>query len=510
MSDPQPLVNVPAAPPLRPARRRRSWPQRLLLTAGALLSVGALVTASVVAWGAWKYHQIDRTEVSLDELVAGGAANYLIVGSDSREGGDPLDPRAADDHAPLADTIMVVRVDPRSTAAKVLSFPRDLWVTQAGTGKQGRLNAAYAAGPQELVDTLKAELGIEINHYVEVDFKGFEQVVSAIGGVPLWFDRAMRDRNTGLAVDHPGCITLDGRNALAFARSRHLQYYDQGRFRSDGTGDLGRISRQQLFLRRVIDRAKAKGVSNPLTLKRLVDVGTSSVTLDDDLSVGELVAMGRQFSSFDSSALQSFTLPNTPRTTSGGAAVVDVDRAAAEPILALFRATGPTAPTDPVPETTTTVPVVHLVDPGDVTVTVLNSSGEQGVAFTAYRDLVARGFDVEHYGNGDELGRPTIKRTLVRYAPGRDYEALTVAAWVKGGARAVEDPSLPAGSVVLFLGGDFSTFAVPTTTTTSTTTTTTTAVPVPGAEAGGVPVVAQPTPVVGVVPGSPPPGKTCG
>lgn len=316
MSDPQPLVNVPAAPlDARPAPSQLA--QRLLLAAGVVFSVAALVAASVVAWGAWKYNQIDRTEVSLDELVAGGAANYLIVGSDSRSGGDPLDPRASDDHAPLADTIMVVRVDPRSTAAKVLSFPRDLWVTQAGTGKQGRLNAAYAAGPQELVDTLRQELDIPINHYVEVDFKGFEQVVNAIDGVPLWFDRAMRDRNTGLAVDHPGCITLDGRNALAFARARHLQYDDDGRFRSDGTGDLGRISRQQLFLRRVIDRAKAKGVSNPLTLKRLVDVGTSSVTLDDQLSVGELVAMGRQFSSFDSAALESFTLPNTPRTTSG-------------------------------------------------------------------------------------------------------------------------------------------------------------------------------------------------
>ena len=188
---------------------------------GALLSVAALAVASVVAWGAWKYRQIDRTEVSLDELVAGGAANYLIVGSDSREGGDPLDPSSSNDHAPLADTIMVVRVDPRSTAAKVLSFPRDLWVTQASTGKQGRLNAAYAAGPQPLVDTLRSELGIPINHYVEVDFKGFKQVVNAIDGVPLWFDRAMRDRNTGLAVEQPGCITLDGRNALAFARSRH-------------------------------------------------------------------------------------------------------------------------------------------------------------------------------------------------------------------------------------------------------------------------------------------------
>ena len=78
MSDSQPLVNVPAAPPSSPPRRRRSWTQRLLLVTGALLSVTALVVASVVAWGAWKYRQIDRTEVSLDEL--GGELAWVAAG----------------------------------------------------------------------------------------------------------------------------------------------------------------------------------------------------------------------------------------------------------------------------------------------------------------------------------------------------------------------------------------------------------------------------------------------
>lgn len=486
--------------PTAPARRTTR--QRLLLAIGVVVSVAVVAVAAVVGWGAWKLSQVDRAEVALDELVKGGPANYLVVGSDSRSGGDPLDPSAASDHDPLADTIMIVRVDPGTQVARVLSLPRDLWVTVAGSGKEGRINAAYSAGPQRLVDTLKAQLDIPINHYVEVDFAGFEQVVTAIDGVPMWFDTALRDRNTGLVVGGAGCTTLDGRNALAFARSRHLQYRDGGEWRTDGTGDLGRISRQQLFLRRIIDRAKAAGISNPLTLKRLVDVGVSNVTIDDDLSVTEIAALARRFSAFDSANLETFTLPTKPRRTSGGAAVVELDHEAAAPVLDLFREVGATAPADqPIP-TTTTMPTIPLLNPGEVTLTVLNASQAQGVAFTAYRDLERQGFTVDHYGNGDEMGHPHESRSVVRFGPGADYAAATVAAYLAGGAITHEDGTLPGGTVVLFLGDDHTGIERPPPTTTPTTTTTTT---VPGA-----PVAAVPGTQVGVVPLDPPPGKTCG
>ncbi|MCU1499041.1 MAG: transcriptional attenuator, LytR family [Acidimicrobiales bacterium] len=501
-SEPFPSVD---GTPLR--RGHRSWRQRLLLTVGVVVSVVAVTAAAVVGWGAWKLRQIDRADVALDHLMTGGPANYLIVGSDSRQGGDPLDPSAGNDHAALADTIMLVRVDPAAQQVAMLSLPRDLWVTLPSTGKKGRINAAYAKGPQELIDTLRTQLDVPINHYVEVDFAGFQEIVSAIDGVPMWFDRAMRDRNTGLDVLHPGCIQLDGRGALAFARSRHLEYFSRGGFAYDGTGDLGRISRQQLFLRRVIDRAKHKGISNPLTLKHLVDAGTSNVTIDDQLSIADLVALGQRFSSFDSAALQTYTLPNTPRTTDGGAQIVEVDQAAADPILALFRepvapvapvaATGP-ASSEPGVQTTTTGATVA---PGQVAVTVLNSSGRDGAAVEAADAFVAAGFEVAHFGNGAELDHASEDRTLVRHATGMDAEARTVATHVKGGARLVEDRSLEAGSVVLFLGADYTglaTTTVPASPSTTASTTSTTIATAP-----------QPTPVVGMIPGDPPPGKSC-
>jgi LCP family protein required for cell wall assembly len=496
------------------ARGRRSWGQRTLLGLGAVLSVLALSAATVVGWGAWKLRSIDRTDVALDELVQGGPRNYLIVGSDSRASGDPNDPGARVDHQPLADTIMILRVDPKERAATMLSLPRDLWLTIAGTGEKGRINAAYAAGRQRLVDTLRDEFQIPINHYVEVDFKGFQQIVEAVDGIPMWFDRAMRDRNSGLDILHPGCTNLNGYGALAFARARHLEYFEDGGFTYDGTGDLGRISRQQLFLRKVIDRAKEKGIRNPLTLKRLVDVGTANVTIDDELSITDLIALGRRFQAFDSDALVTYTLPTSPRTTSGGAAVVEIDRAEAEPMLALFRNVstdedGDGDSDDPTDPPTSSIPAETIPSPSSVELAVLNSSGREGAAVDVADDLVAAGFKVPHWGNGEEMDHAREAHSTVRYGSGGAPAALAVAARVEGGADVVADAGLEPGEVVLFIGDDFtavSSAASPSGQpdgtaggSTATTAPTTTATTVPPSSK-----------IVGMIPGETPSDRTCG
>lgn len=440
----------PADAPAPLARPRRTRAQRLLLSLGIISSVLAITAAVTVGWAAWQLASVDRTDVALDELPDGGPANYLIVGSDTRSAGDPNDPGARDDRKPLADTIMVLRVDAGERRAKVLSLPRDLWVRQAGTDTSGRINAAYATGgPQRLVDTLQAELDIPIHHYVEVDFAGFQRVVSAVDGVPMWFDRAMRDQNSGLDVLHPGCTVLDGNGALAFARARHLEFYEDGGFDTDPTGDLGRISRQQLFLRRLIDRAKAKGIRHPLTLKRLVEAGTASVRIDDQLSVSDLLALGRRFASFRSDSLVNYTLPATPRTTDGGASVLDLDPVAAEPILDQFR--DPPDPSDASGRATTQT----TVDPADTRLEVLNSSGRQGLAGKVAEELAALGTDVDRWGNGAELDHPTETATTIRYSPGTTAAAVLLVAQVEGGAVLTEDNTLERGEVVLFLGDDF-------------------------------------------------------
>lgn len=500
-------------------RPHRSAGQRILLGLGLLAVLASLAGAAAVAWTAREFRSIDREDVLLDRPVA-SPSNFLIVGSDSRDRVDPDDPDGGSTptRAPLADTMMVVRIDPEEETVRVLSMPRDLWITLPD-GEKGRLNAAYAHGPQDLIDTLRAELDIPINHYVQVDFKGFKDVVDAIGGVPMWFDRAMRDRNSGLDVLHPGCITLDGTSALAFARSRHLQYYENGGFTYDGTGDLGRISRQQVFIRRVLARANDQGYSNPLTMKRLIETGVDNVTLDQGLSVGTLIGIGERFAEFEPDAMLTYTVPATPRTTAGGAAVLDIDREAAEPILELFR--------DPVPGTTTTTGADGLgsettTDATTTTgftpvetpfdVTVLNSSGIAGRAEEVADDLVAAGFEVGRFGNGAELGYDDEPATIVRFAAGHEDEARTVAAELGDDVEVEEADDLGSDTVVVFLGRSDGSAAgdQPSTTGDGGSATTTAGTGATTSTTAAAATTATTTPPVGIVPGDPPEGRSCG
>ena len=143
----------------------------------------------------------------------------------------------------------MARVEPDAERVKLLSIPRDLWLPIAGTGSEDRINTAYSNGRQTLIDTIQESLGIPINHYIEVDFSGFQRLVEAIGGVPMWFDTAMRDQHTGLVINGEGCVNLDGEQALALARSRSLEYVEDGGWHTDPTGDLEQTASATLTAR---------------------------------------------------------------------------------------------------------------------------------------------------------------------------------------------------------------------------------------------------------------------
>src|SRR5436190_20124615 len=146
-------------PPAHRLRARsRTWPQRLLLIAGCVVVVVAVGSASVAAYLGIRFGQITRIDdIDLAE-PAGDAANYLLVGTDSREGIDPEDPDAGGflngTACQCTDTIMVLRVDPKEKHAYLLSFPRDLYLPISGTGDKARINTAHAQSPQTLIDTI--------------------------------------------------------------------------------------------------------------------------------------------------------------------------------------------------------------------------------------------------------------------------------------------------------------------------------------------------------------------
>lgn len=428
-------------------RGRRSWPQRVLLAVLVIATLVAGGAASVAGYLSYKLDQIAYVDVELSRAPPPGAPrNLLIVGSDSR---DNLDSSGIDSGAFVgddavgsgqrSDTIMVVRLDPAAQAVDVLSVPRDLWVEIHGTGRSQRINTAYAAGPQRLVDTVEATFDIPIHHYVEIDFVGFVDLVSAVGGVPMWFDTAVRDAEAGLAIPAAGCHRLDAQSALAFTRARHLQYQDsQGRWHTDPTGDLGRISRQQVFLRRAADQVSQLGIGDVLTLNRLLDVGIASVTLDRGMGINELRDLARHFSDFDSEAMRTYAVPTSSFRTSGGALVERLLEPEAQPALNPFRGLPP--------DSLAPIQVGH--------VTVLNGTGTEGQAALVADALDQVGFGVEGTGN---VENGTVVRTVIRHAPDAEPAADLLERHLTAGAVLQPDPSLEDGAIVLEVGEDFTT-----------------------------------------------------
>ena len=156
---------------------------------------------------------------------------------------------------------MVLRIDPKTEQAYALSFPRDLQVEIAGLGETRKINSAYAsdAGIQRLIDTLQLNFAIPIHHFVEIDFAGFKNLIDQIGGVPLYFDQAVRnpsgEHDVGLNITELGCVTVQSDQALALARSRELEYRTPDGWVGDPFGDYGRITRQQIVIKQVLKKA---------------------------------------------------------------------------------------------------------------------------------------------------------------------------------------------------------------------------------------------------------------
>lgn len=459
-----------------------------MITSGVLLAVIAVIGAVLVGVIWFKLNGFERVDLNLGKADE-GPVNFLMVGSDSRENVSPDDPDAGAflDEAvsgQRTDTIMVVRVDAAANSISILSIPRDLWVPIAGTNETERINTAFAGGgAQRLIDTVSSVLQLEINHYVEIDFRGFKQLVETIGGVPMYFDAPLYDEYSGLLIPQAGCVKLDGTQALAFARARHLQFQNaDGEWVDDPTADLGRITRQQLFLRKAMDKAATLGLGDVGRINHLIDVGTQNVKFDEGLGTSQLVSLIRKFSNTNGEGMHSYSLPTQAFETPEGASVLLLDNAAAQPTLDLFRGNGSTA----APATTSTTALTAE----QVAITVLNGTGVKGQAREAADALGEAGFVVAKVGDAPTVGQT---QTSLRFAPGHKAQADLVALIMQPGVKLVEDASAGNG-VVLTTGADFRGITLPEATTT---------VAPPGP-------VATTTTVVGVAPPeAAPPGEAC-
>lgn len=424
-----------------PSRRRRYLRRWLITGTGLLLLVGLLAAVAAFGYLQLRLGQVKR--VSPTGLVdSGKAMTVLLVGSDSRAGlapGQESFGTAGTVSGQRSDAIMLLRTDPARKAASVLSIPRDLWIPIYGTGRSRRINSAYAGGPERLIKTIDTSLGIPIDHYVELNFDGFRGIVDAIGGLNVPFPAPARDVLAELDVPASGCVRLSGRQGLAYVRSRRFEVLQNGRWKVDPTGDLGRIQRQQEFIRRMVSRSIRRGTRNPVVAKKLLDSFVRDVTIDRGLGTLDLIRLGRTFRSLGSGGVQMLTLPTTGARI-GGASVLRPKQPDSAQTIGQFL--------NPPPDQPEQGPVA----PSKVRVRVLNGSGRAGEAGTAARILGQAGFALTGTGDAGSTGKAG---SVIRYAPGMLAKASLLKGFVIGGAELRSDPTIKGSDLVLVTGRSF-------------------------------------------------------
>jgi len=327
----------------RKTRRRTIRPSNWLVSLGV-----ALIVALIGAIGLVRATNSQLANVKRDTIEPGVLSppndlfeNYLFVGSDSRDGSDPSDPdfkavgAAGDFGGKRSDTLMVMHYVKKTGGISLISIPRDLWVKIGNGEKSQRINTAYQLGTDVLIRTVQGALSIPIHHYVEIDFQGFKGLVDAVGGVTMCVDYPSRDRHTGLFIK-AGCSSLDGVEALAFARSRFFESKVEGDWKIDGTSDIGRTGRQRLFVTALLKSTVQHIADNPLSVGGVFAGAVNAVLVDETL---DLVDFGRKMRPAAGGNIGSFQLPVFSDTI-GDSSILRLDRDS-DAVLQFFAGTGP-------------------------------------------------------------------------------------------------------------------------------------------------------------------------
>ncbi len=410
-----------------------------LIIVGGLVSVNANINR--------KLSRIHRVKgLTLAKEPRANSGNFLVIGSDSRGFvHNSAEARAfgnpSQQSGQRSDTMMIAHVDPSQKHIVVVSLPRDTQVDIPGMGRQ-KLNAAFNAGPQLLIDTIQNNFRIKINHYIEVGFDSFGAIVDAIGHVPVTFPAPAFDVCTGLYEPAAGTWQLDGATALQYVRSRHLQFYRNGVWRdASPRADLDRIARQQGFIRSLATLAFKKAEKDIFAANDIANSVVGKLGVDDALAKdhGELLAFVRIFRDVnpaDPSGMETLTLPVQGEGTTTKPLVLKQPEAD-ELLQRLNKFGGP-------------LPLSRNLKPADVRVRVLNGTGVSGKAANTVQQLSAFGF----VGAGVGDTAPTAE-TEVHYRPEALAAARTVQVYLGGVGQLVDDPGLPDSTVVVLLGIDF-------------------------------------------------------
>jgi LCP family protein required for cell wall assembly len=436
----------------------------------SVTTVIVLIAAGTFGYGWYLNHQIHRIKVKgLSASVVAGAdantQNILMVGSTTRCG-------LAQQNAAYglcsqgvtgvnSDVVMILHLDSAKRSISILSIPRDLFVPNARTTGANKIDAALYQGPTQLVAAIQEDFGIPIQHYVELNFDTFANVVNALGGISMYFPEPVYDAYSGLNVPAPGCIHLDGFRALQVVRARHLQYKGPGVTSTDPTNwpfenqsDLARIRRDHEFLRVLASAVAKNGLTNPITDFHLVSGVAPQLSVDQQLSQSDMINLVSTFHSVNANSAPQLTMPVSVGPAESynykGGVYGQIEfpsQVADQQVIDQFL--GVSAGTD-------TMHGGALPVPGAVTVSVLNGSGATNQAADTSNALQALGFKVA--GIGDTPSVATQSETVVYYSqmtPAAEAAAQTVAHSISGAVIMALGPTANGAQVTVVTGTQF-------------------------------------------------------
>jgi len=471
--------------PAHAAQNGRSRKRTAAWVGGTLALVLVLIAGAAAGYGWYLNHEIHRIDLKnlTSSPVKGddaGTENILMIGSTDRCALKVQNPAyglcSQGVNGVNSDVVMILHLNPVNHSVSILSVPRDLFVPNARSDGANKIDAALYQGPDQLIAAIEEDFGIPIQHFVELNFDSFINVVQALGGIKMYFPEPVYDAYSGLNIQTTGCIQLNGTQALQVVRARHVQYKGPGVTTDDPTywpqeaqSDIARIRRDHEFLRVLATAVKAKGLSNPITDQQLIAGVAGQLTVDSGFSASAMINLVLTYHDVDVNSAPQLTVPVAVDQFGSyqyqGGSYGDVefpaqpqDHTTVDQFLGLKSSNEDTYSGGTLPS------------PPTVTVSVLNGSGAYNQATDTAQSLQALGFHIGTIGDSPPVGQEA--ETVVYYAsktPAQLAAAQVVANSMSGSVIMALDPTQvkPGSQVTVVTGTDFTVNAPPATTTTA-------------------------------------------
>jgi LCP family protein required for cell wall assembly len=401
----------------RKARQRRA----LLMAAGAMSALVMFTSGGAWALTSYINGHLGRLNAGTAGTPSSGPLNIVVAGLDERTG---LTPRqqaqlhvGANTGETDTDTLMVVHVPANHRYVRVVSLPRDSWVSIPGHG-MNKINAALGiGGPSLMVQTIEQLTGLTINDYVEVNFLGFVKVIDALGGVNVCLPYAVNDRYSGLHMS-AGMHHVNGITALEFARDRH----------SFATSDLARIQDQQQLISSALSEGLKSGVlANPVRLESFLSATSAAIRVDQGFNVVSLADELRGISP-GNVTFTTVPLANTNYQTPTGESAVLWNQGAAAALFNEMKTDQ--GPATPAPAPGHQAAKRHAPRRGQVSLDVYNGTMISGLSGSTGSQLAALGFKVHQ--SGIDWPKQNLTQTVIQYPAGQKASAQVVGQVVPG------------------------------------------------------------------------------